>query len=381
MENLFFLLLRSSLFNESVNEDVKNLITPDVLYRLFKLSKRHDLAHLIGDALDKNNLLLDGSEAKKFFFKERKMAIYRYEQMQYEVEQICEALEKAKVPFIPLKGACIRALYSEPWMRTSCDIDILVKEESLPIALDVLKTMLKYQLGSKSNHDVSLFAESGVHLELHYKLNDSNQSWDSILADAWKYSKKEDDFRFVLTREMFYFYHIAHMAGHFKFGGCGVRSFLDLFLLRKYTNYNQAVLADLLEQGRLTSFNKAVCALSDYWFGNGEKTSLVQQLEDFILTAGMYGDVNNRVAVAKIKKGGKWRALFSRIWLPYDKLKFQYPILQQYKIFIPLYQVKRWFNLLKKDRRKKAVEEFNVSIKTDKEKQEKIANLLKELDL
>ena len=102
-----------------------------------------------------------------------------------------------------------------------------------------------------------------MHLELHYKLNDSNQGWDSVLGSVWDYAEAEENFRYVLTKEMFYFYHIAHMAGHFKFGGCGVRSVLDLFLLRKYISYNQDALADLLKQGGLTAFNEAVCALSD----------------------------------------------------------------------------------------------------------------------
>lgn len=361
--------------------DIKTIKNSDGLSALFRLSKKHDLVHLVADALDKNGLLIDGSEAKKRFLQERNMAVYRYEQQQYELDQICAVLQQLKVPFIPLKGALIRTLYPQPWMRTSCDIDILVKEEDLPRAIDALTTALNYQYGGKNNHDVSLFAESGVHLELHYKLNDSNQGWDSVLGSVWDYAEAEENFRYVLTKEMFYFYHIAHMAGHFKFGGCGVRSVLDLFLLRKYISYNQDALADLLKQGGLTAFNEAVCALSDYWFGGGNETPLVLELNDFILNAGMYGDVKNRVTIAKVKKGGRLKALFSRVFLPYNKLKFQYPILQKHKILVPFYQVKRWFNLLDKDRRKQSVYELKATIQENEETTERITKLLKHLDI
>ena len=381
IEKAFFALIRFEINGDELCEEIKNLILPEMMPALFKLSKRYDLANLIADGLDKNSLLPDGTEAKKRFLQERNMAIYRYEQMQYEFEQICTTLENAKIEFIPLKGAVIRQYFPEPWMRTSCDIDILVKETDLSNAINALEVALNYRYDYKSNHDVSLFAESGVHLELHYKLNDSNQIWDEVLAKAWKYSIAVTDFRYALTKEMFYFYHIAHMAGHFKFGGCGIRPFLDLFLLRKYNTYNQEILENLLTDGGLTAFSQAICGIVDYWFADGEATEIVLNFKEFVLNGGMYGDLNNRVAVAKIKKGGRWKVLFSRIWLPYLKLKFQYPILQKHKILVPFYQVKRWFNLLNKGKRKQAVQELQSTVHQDEAKSARIERLLNDLGL
>lgn len=381
IENIFLLLLCASIYEGEADKEAKNLITPEILPALFKLSKQHDLAHLVGDALQANGLLPDGSEAKKRFLEERGMAVYRYEQQQYEFEQICDVLQQSGVPFIPLKGALIRTLYPQPWMRTSCDIDFLVKEEDLPTAIHALETTLHYQSGNKKSHDVSLFAPSGVHLELHYKLNDGNQVWNGVLEKVWEYAKAEKVCCYALTKEMFYFYHIAHMAEHFKCGGCGVRSFLDLFLLRKHTSYNQGTLARLLRQGGLTSFDEAVCALANYWFADGEETALVLDLSDFILNAGMYGDVKNRVSITKVKKGGSWKALSSRIFLPYRLLKIQHPIVQKHKILVPFYQVKRWFHLLDKDRRQKSVRELKMTVSEEKETSERIAKLLDDLGI
>ena len=56
--------------------------TDDELAKLYKLSKSHDLAHLVGDALIKNDLIEDG-EIKAKFQKQIMLAVYRYETVSY----------------------------------------------------------------------------------------------------------------------------------------------------------------------------------------------------------------------------------------------------------------------------------------------------------
>lgn len=307
------------------------------------------------------------------------MAIYRYGQMQYELSRIDGALTKAGVPFIPLKGAVIRHLYPEPWMRTSCDLDILVKEEDLPLAQDAIQGGLRYRHREKGKHDVSYYSESGVHLELHYRLHGGNDPWDAILAQVWEYSERKTDFRYALQKEMLYFYHIAHMAGHFKFGGCGIRPFLDVCFLRKFLDCHTALCSELLEQGGLAAFDRGVCALSDFWFSDGAASAVALDLQEVVLGAGMYGDVKNRVAIAGIQKRTRMRALLLRIFLPYDKLKYEYPILEKHKILTPLCQLRRWLRLLNRQKRRKAVKELSMTVRKEKETAERMERLLKEL--
>ena len=80
----------------------------------------------------------------------RLMAIYRYEQSRYELNRICKTLNDAQISFVPLKGAVIRNYYSEPWLRTSCDIDVLVREEDLKQAVKVLVSELHYVVDEKN---------------------------------------------------------------------------------------------------------------------------------------------------------------------------------------------------------------------------------------
>ena len=81
VKDVFFALIRSEINEDALKGELKNLITTETLPALFKVAKKHDLAHLVGEALEKNGLLADGSEAKTRFLKERNMAIFRYEQI------------------------------------------------------------------------------------------------------------------------------------------------------------------------------------------------------------------------------------------------------------------------------------------------------------
>lgn len=346
IEKVFFALLRFEINGDELCEDLKNLITPEMLPALFKLSKRHDLAHLIGDAMDKNGLLPDDTEVKKRFLQERNMAVYRYEQIQYEFEQICDTLEKAKIPFIPLKGSVIRLFYPEPWMRTSCDIDILIKEEDLEPAIHALKEQLSYEEGARGSHDVNLFAPSSVHLELHFSLTESDDRWKRLLTDVWSEPLDGWKYRFVMTNEMFYFYHIVHMAVHMRTGGCGVKPFLDLQILNRNIIFSRERLENLLRKGELLFFEREALKLSNAWFSSGELDETGKTFQRYILHGGVYGTIENRVVVQQIKKGGKFSYLLSRVFVGFRELSIKYPSLKKCKILFPFYQIYRWFDLL-----------------------------------
>ena len=47
VEKAFFALIRFEINGDEFCDEIKNVITPEMLPALFKLSKRHDLAHLI----------------------------------------------------------------------------------------------------------------------------------------------------------------------------------------------------------------------------------------------------------------------------------------------------------------------------------------------
>ena len=167
---------------------------------------------------------------------------------------------------------------------------------------------------------------------------------------------------------MFYFYHIAHMAKHFvATGGCGIRPFLDIWVLNHRIDFDREKREKLLSDGGLDVFAKQAEHLSEVWFGNAEHTKITRQMEEYILRGGVYGTNKNRVVVQQQKKGGKMKYALSKIFIPYDVIKFHYPILQIHKWLTPIMEVRRWGKLIFCGHLKRTVNElkFNSTISED----------------
>lgn len=373
-------LIASEVCGKSIDKSQYTL-TDEELVKLYKLSKSHDLAHLVGDALIKNDPIGDG-EIKAKFQKQIMLAVYRYEKINYELGRLRKVLNEAEIPFIPLKGSVLRRYYPEPWMRTSCDIDVLVHESDLERAVSALTSAAGYKADSKGSHDVGMFSDSGVHLELHYSLIEDKivGSAADILKSAWENaSPVSDTSEYVFGDDLFFFYHTAHMAKHFVNGGCGIRPFLDIWVLNHRVPFNKEKRDALLAEGGLLTFTKQAETLSEAWLGNGEHTEITRQMQDYLLKGGVYGTTKNRVSVQQIRKGGKIRYAFSRIWLPYDVLKLHYPSLEEKRWLLPIFEVRRWVKLIFCGGFKRSVNELKLNSSMTSEVQIKTKEMLHQL--
>ena len=217
-----------------LDRETKNLIKSEIFPTLYKLSKRHDLAHLVADALDRNGLL-DDSDISKKFRAERNVAVYRHEQMQYELDELCRVLEEEQIENIPLKGSVIRKYYPQPWMRTSCDIDILVRQDQVKNVVDILTRKYGYTYAIQTQHDYSLYSPSGVHIELHFILIFHDKSGDDFTKRVWESTISEEGYLYKkkMPDDLFFTYHIAHMAQHvLECGGCGIKPFIDTLIIQ-----------------------------------------------------------------------------------------------------------------------------------------------------
>ena len=137
VEDMMFALLRSELCGNSAFENLQEIFTEENYKELFILSRKHDLAHIVASALSKRNLLGDDAVSQAFQ-QELMKSVYRDTQREYAIKLTGDLFEKAQIPHIHLKGSVIRYMYPETWMRTSCDIDILVQKKDIEKALDVL---------------------------------------------------------------------------------------------------------------------------------------------------------------------------------------------------------------------------------------------------
>ncbi len=376
-------LVRRTVDGTPLPPAVRENVTADVLPTLYALAKHHDLAHLVGAALTQEQLLPSDGEVSAKFEKQTMLALFRYERSRETLAELCAVLGEARVCHMPLKGSVLRDLYPEPWMRTSCDIDILVKPEELEAAEQALLSH-GYRADKKGDHDLSLFSPGGVHVELHYALMGERDlpATAPVLSEAWQRSAPCDaqPYRYVMPDGLFYFYHLAHMAKHVINGGCGLRPFLDLYILFR-VEHSEDERRTLLEMGGLSRFADVAERLSRVLFDTASHDEQTLTLARYVLGGGVYGNMDNRVALGQSKKGGKLRYLLSRVFLPYATLKYYYPVLQKHRWLMPVCQVRRWGRIIFRGGLRRSANEIRTIGQTPKKETADTGRLLRDLGL
>lgn len=369
-----FLLIKNEINNEPLKEDVEYDVK-----RLFIASARHDLAHLIGDALLRNKVITDGKVAE-LFRQQADVAVYRYEQQNSEYQRIRALLNNAGIPFMPLKGLVLRKFYPEPWMRTCCDLDVLIHEEDLEKATELLvKNGFKTD-GKKNYHDRHFYSDD-VHLELHHNICENNKQFDGVLKKVWDYAEKTGDYEYAEVPEYFVFHHVAHMAYHFLCGGCGIRPFIDLWILKEKKYYDEEKLLALLEEGELVRFYNSVCDLLTVWINGTPREEFMLRMEKYVVKGGIYGTANSSMAAHAAKNKGRKKYLFKIAFPPYKTMCEIYPSLKKCGILLPFYYIYRAFAKTFGKDRKRVKARIVCTMSQSKENVAEISELLENLGL
>lgn len=105
-------------------------------------------------------------------------------------------------------------------------------------------------------------------------------------------------------------------------------------------------------------------------------------IEKYIFDGGVYGNVENINAVNCVKRGNRFKNIFSEIFLEYDVIKHKYPILKKYKFLLPFFEVKRWCRLIFiKKYRQRSIRYLSANQAVSDEKVKTVSELLKKLEL
>ena len=272
--------------------------------------------------------------------------------------------EQQEILFLPLKGAVIRGSYPEAWMRTSSDIDILIREEDYEKAKEFLTEKCGFLYESKDKKNANFYRDEHVHLELHLNLIKDDQTVEFSPEYVWAHVERSG-YECRMSDADFYAFHLEHMKQHFTTGGCGIRFFLDLWILNHSVKDKQEKKREeKLERCGLAEFEYAVRSLTEVWFGEAEHTELTRQVERFILAGGsVYGSVENWALVQGVQNQGKLKSVIRRIWLPYKELCWSYPALEGKRYIQPYYEAKRFLKMIADGRWHRSVLELKANAK------------------
>jgi hypothetical protein len=359
INKMLFEVLGAVCSGRPLAESFRQGLSDENIAKMISVAKQHDLSHIVAFGLYENGLVEKDSEWYPRLEREQIQGVFRYEQTKYTFDELRELFESAQIVYMPLKGSVIRAYYPQPWLRTSCDIDILINEQDLERASELL-TAEGWTRKGKNFHDVSFFSPAGIHLELHYNITEQIRNIDTVLEQVWDHCLPVDGRKYerVQTNEFLMYHLIAHMSYHFISGGCGIRPFIDIWLLRGALGYDEEKLKTLLRTAKLDTFYANVCELIDVWFEGKEHSALSKQIESFILGGGVYGTTANRVMLEQAQSGTKAKNIRFRLFMPYSLLKQRYPVLVKHKWLTPVFWVVRWFDTVRKGRLKSSVNEL-----------------------
>ena len=376
-KDLLFACLRQEFFGIPCTVDWST-VSAQSAKELYDLAKSQDMAHAVGSALQKADKKSDA------FQKQLLLAIARREMQSSTLEEICSLLAEARIPHLPLKGSVLCHLYPQTFLRTSCDIDILVHREDVESAAKLLVEQAGFTRKETTDfHDLSMFSPTGVHFELHFSLQAGPQRTTPVLDEVWSYahSSEEHPFLYRMENAFLLFYAVNHAANHFYGGGCGIKPFVDLLLLQERTEYDRELFQKLCKQGNLEAFFENALRLARVWFCDETHTELTQEMEAFLLHGGVYGSIENEMAIRQNRAGGKTRYAVSRVWMPKEQLQIRYPDRKVGGIRMPWYQVRRWVETLSGGRLKSVMEDLSLNRATDEKTSKTVADMMTRLGL
>lgn len=361
-------ILKAELEGNQLEEKLKEQITPQLITQLYQVSVKHDVLHIIGMALKKNQLVKDES-ILNLYMRNTHLIAMRMEWLIHEQNEIMDLFELEGIDHLPLKGAIIRNYYPQPWMRTSSDIDILVRQEQLEQAVALLVEKKGYQIERKNYHDIVLYSPNSVRLELHFSILEYDERIDPVLERVWDYSVLTQGtlHRYEMSPEYFMFHLVAHMYYHFVHGGCGIRFFVDLWLVNSKIVYEKDVFNKLCMECDVEIFTGYVWQLINTWFGNEEHDNVTRRMEEYVVTGGLYGNQESKVIVLKLNNESRFRYILKRIFVPRCDLENLYPRLKKQIYLYPYYSLRRYWDAYKEGRLKNVSNElyFNRNVQTD----------------
>lgn len=316
--------------------------------KLQRLARSHSVEPLLCEGLQKAGAwdqvpqdlqnILNGAYMK---------AIYRDAQLEYTKGLLQEELEKAQVPHIFLKGIVLKNDYPIPALRTMSDMDLLIREEDYEKIDAVARKLEGEQDFGDGNHKNYVFPGK-VLAEFHPNFLHHASRVSTLINPGWQYAQQTDD-RWFLTEEGLYLFHICHMADHFTGSGMGVRFVLDTWVLQhlRKNQPDRAKVEAELERFDLLEFTRNMESLAETWFSGAETTPLMEELGEYVLANGVFGNLSQSALNEVSLAGNKRKALLRRVFYPRAEMESRYPWCKGKPLLLPAAWFARVFTALR----------------------------------
>lgn len=346
-------LLKCALNGSRPNEKPDGVSFENV----FNGAIRHDVANLAFYAVEKLEAKPE-YELYDCWHQVRDLAVIRDINQAFAYDELCAELNKAGIRTLEIQGTVVKKYYPQPDMRTMSDIDFVVDKENLTKIKPILEK-LGYECDCHSQ-EIDAHREPKINLEFHANVFEKKPFTDCY-ANAFENAKSEGGTVYYFSDSDFYVYNMFHLLKHlFYASGCGIRRFCDIYVLNRALegSLDREYIHTMYEKYGVADKAEAVERLADALFGDGVMTDDLRALCDELANSAVHGttvvqaknDLNNIMQDGK--RFAKQRYWLQRIFPPYEYMSWIYPQLEGKKVLTPIYQLRRIFRIVFKERHK-----------------------------
>ena len=298
---------------------------------VYRAAMEHDMAALCFCSVEKLTVLPDRPLCEKWFDR-RGLALVREVNQAVAADEIRGVFAGNSVSFSEYQGTRLKELYPSPDLRTMSDVDFKLDSRDLNTASSLLEE-LGYSVHTEENGStVVARREPDLNVELHARFFPSDPAYEKAFVSSG-----------LTGTPALYLFTLLHLAKHYRSGGCGVRRFLDIYLLE--TSFPEVrgtpeVRRALKEAGE-DALADTVSLISEYWFGDGERDPSFDGIAGYVKRSGTHGSYDNLIANRIAESGGKARYFFRRAFPARKALANTYPALSDHPARYPVYCAKR----------------------------------------
>ncbi|MGN0561772.1 MAG: nucleotidyltransferase family protein [Candidatus Fimenecus sp.] len=247
------------------------------------------------------------------------------------------------IDFMLLKGTHLKSLYPQPEMRFMVDMDVLVRENSIEKAKEIL-LQKGLELHFDNGKDIVFRKKPFLTVELHRSLFQEEYYMYPYFAAAWERTENADGTEYKMPANDLYVYTLAHLAEHYLEAGSCFRPMMDLFLMEK--TYADTLDFDYIDKQfaeiGILEFARNVRRLSKAMFGDAVHDDALLLMENYIVLGPPVENAAEASKAATSQKS-KSRRIFETLFPKYRHMALKYPILKKLPVLLPIFWLIRIF--------------------------------------
>lgn len=261
---------------------------------------------------------------------------------QAELHFLREALTQAQIDFLLLKGTHLKSLYPTPEMRFMVDMDVLVHEQDIIRAKEIILSR-GFHVEFDNGKDLVLIKKPFLTIELHRSLFQPNYALYPYFSQVWNRVERVSEQEYSMPPNDLYVYTLAHLAEHYTTAGSCFRPVMDLFLMEQHFgdqldfSYIDAQFCAL----GIAEFADNIRMLGKAMFAGSTKNDTLRLMENYI-TLGP--PVQNAAAAAEAAntKESKPVRMLKTAFPGYRHMRLRYPILKKLPFLLPVFWLLRF---------------------------------------